>query len=328
MKLFRQHNIINGLLLLAATCISSCNSIMDDDSLPVSKENIALSFTRSNESTTALDDNSKFRVAFFIGNDYSFFNSTDDLQGIDRYRENSYDTAIPYPSNTSVYAVGFAPTDHLNVSDDHKTLTLAGNKAGTVDVLASQTVMGSSNNRFSNKTPLEFQHLLTKVTFLAKRDKKMQNSKRVHDVKVTPNVSYLINKWEYNTDTYIASANQEANESLTLHEDGQYLTNIEEEYLIGTCYLHLPANNNGEITFNLEAILSPVNTSEDIPANYGEIRVNLMEADNHTPVATAKPGEAYEVLINFTQDSFTLTGVKAPWKTGGLITVPINPTKQ
>ena len=47
-----------------------------------------------------------------------------------------------------------------------------------------------------------------------------------------------------------------------------------------------------------------------------------------TPVSIVQAGEAYEVVINFTQDSFTLTGVKAPWKAGGLITVPINPTKQ
>lgn len=56
------------------------------------------------------------------------------------------------------------------------------------------------------------------------------------------------------------------------------------------------------------------------------MNIQLLEANNQIPVSTAQAGEAYEVVINFTQDSFTLTGVKAPWKTGGLITVPINPT--
>ena len=40
MRLIRQHNIINGLLLIAAVSVSSCNSILEDDSLPVSNKNI------------------------------------------------------------------------------------------------------------------------------------------------------------------------------------------------------------------------------------------------------------------------------------------------
>ena len=50
MRLIRQHNIINGLLLIAAVSVSSCNSILEDDSLPVSNKNIEISFTRSSES--------------------------------------------------------------------------------------------------------------------------------------------------------------------------------------------------------------------------------------------------------------------------------------
>ena len=38
MRLIRQHNIINGLLLIAAVSVSSCNSILEDDSLPVSNK--------------------------------------------------------------------------------------------------------------------------------------------------------------------------------------------------------------------------------------------------------------------------------------------------
>ena len=38
MKLIRQHNIINGVLLMAAVSVSSCDSILEDDSLPVSNE--------------------------------------------------------------------------------------------------------------------------------------------------------------------------------------------------------------------------------------------------------------------------------------------------
>ena len=57
MRLIRQHNIINGLLLIAAVSVSSCNSILEDDSLPVSNKNIEISFTRSSESMIGLDDN-------------------------------------------------------------------------------------------------------------------------------------------------------------------------------------------------------------------------------------------------------------------------------
>lgn len=64
MRLIRQHNIINGLLLIAAVSVSSCNSILEDDSLPVSNKNIEISFTRSSESMIGLDDNGTFKVAF------------------------------------------------------------------------------------------------------------------------------------------------------------------------------------------------------------------------------------------------------------------------
>ena len=80
-------------------------------------------------------------------------------------------------------------------------------------MLASQTEEGNKNSPFSNKSPLEFKHLLTKVTFYAKRDKKMQSSKLVHDVKVTLSKSYLINKWEYNKETYVAAGAQETIEN-------------------------------------------------------------------------------------------------------------------
>lgn len=330
MRLIGQHNIINGLLLIAAVSVSSCNSILEDDSLPVSNKNIEISFTRSSESMIGLDDNGTFKVAFFTGADYNYYNSTDNLSGIDNYKEDAYDTAIPYPNGTTVYAVGYAPSDRLTVSDDYKQLALSLTiSAGTVDVLASQTEEGNKNSPFSNKSPLEFKHLLTKVTFYAKRDKKMQSSKLVHDVKVTLSKSYLINKWEYNKETYVAAGAQETIENdLTLHVPDQYLTDIDQEYTIGTCYLNMPANNNGQLSFNLEATMTPVGSTDNIKTNYGEMNVQLLEANNQTPVSIAQAGEAYEVVINFTQDSFTLTGVKAPWKAGGLITVPINPTKQ
>ena len=90
----------------------------------------------------------------------------------------------------------------------------------------------------------------------------------------------------------------------------------------------MPANNNGQLSFNLEATMTPVGSTDNIKTNYGEMNGQLLEANNQTPVSIAQAGEAYEVVINFAQDSFTLTGVKAPWKAGGLITVPINPTKQ
>ena len=65
MRLIRQHNIINGLLLIAAVSVSSCNSILEDDSLPVSNKNIEISFTRSSESMIGLDDNGTFNNSIY-----------------------------------------------------------------------------------------------------------------------------------------------------------------------------------------------------------------------------------------------------------------------
>ena len=56
--------------------------------------------------------------------------------------------------------------------------------------------------------------------------------------------------------------------------------------------------------------MTPVGSTDNIKTNYGEMNVQLLEANNQTPVSIAQ------------------AGVKAPWKAGGLITVPINPTKQ
>lgn len=328
MKLIEQHKIINILSLLIAVSVSSCNnSILDDEILSASGNNIELSFTRANSNATVLDDESFFNVAFFMGEAYTPFFNTKDLQGINQYTENAYDTGVPYPSNTTVYAVGYAPSDSITSSNGKKTLTLKY-AAGTTDVRASQTITGSSSNHFSKESPMEFQHLLTKVTFFAKRDYTMQLSKLVHDVKVTLGSPYLINKWEYNQTTYVAAAEQSNTQNLELHIPNQYLTDIDTEYLIGTCYLHMPTNNQGKLNFSLQANLSQVGTTEDVLSDYGLLNIQLMEGESgkQQEVSEVKAGEAYEVVINFTQNSFTLSGVKAPWKAGGLITIPINPT--
>ena len=54
MKLIRQHNIINGVLLMAAVSVSSCDSILEDDSLPVSNENIETSNPQLSSSASFL----------------------------------------------------------------------------------------------------------------------------------------------------------------------------------------------------------------------------------------------------------------------------------
>ena len=68
---------------MAAVSVSSCDSILEDDSLPVSNENIEISFTRSSENTVSLNDNGTFKVAFFTGVNYNFYAATDNLSGIE-----------------------------------------------------------------------------------------------------------------------------------------------------------------------------------------------------------------------------------------------------
>lgn len=330
MKLINQHKIINALFLSIAVSVSSCDSILDEDSLPTSGKSIELSFTRGYENST-LEDNSYFRIAFFTGEEYTPFFSTNQLQGINTYTTDAYDTGVPYPSN-NVHAVGYAPSDSINLSKDQKTLELKfDNTAGTTDVRASQTITGNSNSHFSKESPMKFEHLLTKVTFYAKRDYTMQYSKLVHDVKVTLGSSYLVKEWKYkNGGSYAAVVNTDSPKNLELHIPNQYLTDIDTEYFIGTCYLNMPTNNEGKLSFGLEAILTPTETTENIQSDYGQLDIQLMEDKDggQQKVTEAKAGEAYEVVINFTQNSFTLSGVKAPWKAGGLITIPINPTNK
>lgn len=114
--------------------------------------------------------------------------------------------------------------------------------------------------------------------------------------------------------------------NLTSHIPDQYLTDIDTKYVVGICYPNMPAYNDEKLSFSLGTTLALVGSTDGIEADYGEMNIQLLKANNQIPISTAQAGEAYKVVINSTQDSFTLTSVRAPWKTGRLITVPINPT--
>ena len=44
----------------------------------------------------------------------------------------------------------------------------------------------------------------------------------------------------------------------------------------------MPANNNGQPLFNLEAPMTPVGSTDNIKTNYEEMNVQLLEANNQT----------------------------------------------
>lgn len=322
MKQIRQH-IINGLLLLTIVSISSCESILEDESpATATGKNVELSFTRGIASATA----ESFNVLLF-SDDYSTVKTLSSDNGVDTYKENPWDTGMPYPLSGQVHAVGYAPINNIELtttSSKGVAISIKDQQPGTIDVCASQTETGSKSAPFNQSKSLKFAHLTTRVSFYAMRHNHMAGSRTVGNISITVPHDYATDTWTYsNGGTFTPTAASKVFGDISLNFADQ-LVNLDEKYLVGTCYLNL---NGQSILQNITiaADIAPVGSS-NVDRISGVKEIQLMN-ENGGIQSTTNIGEAYEVTIRFTQNSFTFEAVKEEWLPGGLITVPIDPSK-
>lgn len=307
------------LSLLMACLLTGCDSVLGDDDITGNGDgSMQLAFTRSGESTSAT---SGFLI-FWKQSFGDFF--TAEVGDLNAYESTKFNTGEPYPKdNTLVNATGFSPAA-MQHSSDFATLTLPdGTAPGTLDVCsASKIIQGSYRNPFSQT--MTFGHTLTKVTFMAQRDVTMVDSKDVKNIQVTVPASYLPTRWIWNNAKYVAdhSANAAAPLSFSLNET-LVSTNLTK---VGVAYLMLPAQNGGMLNdINIQADIIPIESTIVEKRIDQTVPAQLYEANNTTPVVNAEPGDAYEIIIKFQQNSFTLQARQSDWENGGLIYVPVKP---
>lgn len=318
-------HILFYLSLLAVTTLIGCDSVLDDDDSTGNQGGtMELSFTRSGESSSFT---SGFLIFWKEKMDDFFTTEVSDLTA---YSTTKYNTGEPYPKEgTKIFATGFSPAN-MNLSTDYQTLGLPENsKPGTLDVCAAaKAIQGNYYSTFNEA--MTFEHTLTKIVFKAKRNYTMEGNRLVNNIKVTIPRNFLPVQWQWNHTKrkYEADLKTPATtEYAPIMKEA--LTEIDKEYIIAECYLMLPTGNNGYLqNIKMEADLRKVGaTSTEVEHKTWDLSegIPLYEEDGQTLVEEALKGEAYEIVFNFTNDSFILQAYKQPWEQGGLITIPIDP---
>ncbi len=313
-------HILFSLSLLAATALlAACNSVLGDDDI-VSNQGgtMQLAFTRSGESSSP---DSGFLI-FWKTTMKDFF--TAEVDDVTKYGSTKFNTGEPYPKDgTQVSATGFSPAN-MGLSDDYQTLTLpASTVPGTLDVCAAAKVIKGSYYNIFNEA-MSFQHTLTKVTFSVQRDETMVGSRDVGNITISIPRNYLPTRWKWNENQYAADLTAPANAALAFTHPGIIKETKTDE--IGTAYLMLPANNNGQLAdIRVQADISLIESATVETEIDRTLDVPLHEKDNATQVDKAYPGESYEIVVKFQQNSFTLIARRSDWVNGGLIYVPVKP---
>ncbi len=303
--------------------LTGCYNVQDDNIIK-SQEEMEVKVINSTESTSS---NSGLLI-FREGNQSYFFNAV--VNNLETGTIQRYNTGESYPKNNTVVSVtGISPADMQSVPNYQEFTLPSGAEAGTIDVCVSNKINGSYISPFNDL--ITFKHSLTKVTFKAKRDYTMEQNKLVNNVKVTIPVTYLPTTWQWNSSSEvyeIKTTELAASPLAPIHSD--VLAIINTEYIIKECYLMLPPENKGILKgLKLEADLrKPSETSVEAEHKTWELTGGIQlyeDADGQIAINEAIAGEAYEVVFNFTNDSFTLEARKQPWTKGGLITIPIDP---
>ena len=310
-------------LFLVSAILNGCTKGAEDTAFAKKHEAIEVGFTR----TTGNSSTVSALLIFWQSTPGDLF--TAEIANLNDYRNSKYNTGEAYPEDKStIHATGISPMT-MKYSEGFQTLNLPeGTKAGTLDVCATSSIDGNSISPFN--APMIFEHTLTKVKFYAERHKTMVGSRNVGNINITvPAASqYLPTQWIWNATykKYEADPHVYDKTDLVFNFPGTLFETETQE--IGTAYLMLPVNNTGQLeNIQISAEITPIASTEvenmiqtTLPA------IQLYKVDNKTAVSVAKPGEAYEILVVFQQNSFTLTArQQEDWDRGGLIYVPVKP---
>lgn len=317
-----RHALYNTLFLLA-TVLTGCTKDAEDTAIAKVHETIEVGFTRTTGNTSPVSG----LLIFWQNNPGDLF--TAEIANLNDYGTTKFNTGESYPEDKStIHATGISPLT-MEYTGDFQTLKLPeGTKAGTLDVCATSTIDGNYISPFN--APITFEHTLTKVTFYAERHTTMVGSRNVGDINITvPAAShYLPTQWIWNAadKKYEADHRVYDGNDLVFNFPGTLFETETQE--IGTAYLMLPVNNSGQLeNIHITADITPIESTEiENTINTTLPTIQLYAVDNKTAVTIAKPGEAYEILIVFQQNSFTLIARQQnDWERGGLIYVPVKP---
>lgn len=315
-------HIIFSILFMTTVFLTGCDSILGDENAitnpQATMEVDVMGVSESSGVSGTLIFWKKEMNDFFI----------DQIANLNEFKDTKYNTGESYPiDNSEVSATGFSPANmQYSKAAKYQTLTLpAGSKPGTIDVCAATTIInGRYTAPFNEK--LSFEHTLTKITFYAQRHETMVGSRNVRNIIITVPKSYVPTQWDWNADKYAVNYTKNATEDLKFeHPSILFETSTEK---IGVAYLMLPTNNKGVLeNINVKAEIIPIyGTTVETTIDTTLPIIQLYDTDSKTEIDHAEPGEAYEIVVSFQQNSFTLIARQQDdWEKGGLIYVPVKP---
>lgn len=322
-----KHSIFS-ILVLTMVLFTSCFTVLDDKTSDEENKDMQIPLTRVSDDETSVSG----KLIFWKSVMTDFF--TEEIEDLNAYDTELFDTGKAYPtSNVTIKATGFSPSI-MTTDKGFQKLTLPTNAtSGLVDVCCSNTITGSYSTPFNTK--MTFDHTLTKISFIARRDAQMLNRYLVNNIRITIPSKYLPKEWNFNASNsrYVINNSVFQDNVLTIvHSDP--LGQTGSDYLVATCFLMLNNENCPDGKVKGLKLIADITKAEQNPDGVNKLNqeYDISDIQLYTDLGVketeVKAGYAYEIAFNFTQDSFILTAIKKPWEKGGLITVPIDPRQK
>ncbi len=279
--------------------------------------------------------------------------------GENNYNATNAGATVTYPSdNSPIHAVGYYPSDSLELSSDYKTLTLNTSNTdalpGLVDVCSTDIETGTDTNPFvsSKDNELQFNHTQVKLNFKYKRTRKVKD--HIAEIWVTIPKEEVADTWTMtDADGYVASNSGTVTNDLVFAstEDWTWNTQTNGEKFFPLKYTKVKYNTLGnptsykfskftdcyvlpgsmfisadgtqaKISFRLKAVL----IYDDVIKRYdNQVTIPLTNNSGTEWMNKVKAGDAFTIEIIFDQNRVILVAKKNAWKTGSSFTIPLNP---
>lgn len=326
---FKITYLIVGLTIIFS--LPGCNEHKTEFS---SEEEMTINITRADE-----DEKESYVLLFWYANDLNLIGTLSNPQPYHIARpveymneytspKPPYNTGIFYPkTNAPIAAIGVSPDFPINVTD-YSELIVPPNQIGSVDLMASKPIYGTSSSPFSKI--MEFEHLQSKVSFRAIRKNDMANYVQKVEVTVTAK-EQLAEKIIWNNTKLVYEPSFYVSENLSYtfgqSEKTPPLEQIPEDSSnasygqVGDVYLYPGLS---ELRVSVTAQIAPPAANIMDPQYTTTIDGILVRfVNNFQQNIILNAGDSYEVTLIFENSGIELMGRKCNWKNGGNIVLPV-----
>jgi hypothetical protein len=289
---------------------------------------------------------------------------------INDFSVTQFNTNEYYPlNNKTVYACGIAPAPgegylepvtagsytkfNIGVPDTG----VDDDDCGVTDVMAAAVLSATDAAPFTQATPLNFKHLLTKLSFRARLADDMTKFVKYVKVLFPGNLAPLSLEWNTNEQQYeVTGGTTGTNDFLfgnyfTTEDAGlprsnntlYYQLSADRNQQMGYTHIVPPGSSiNVHIIYKMADYIDSFDLKERMDAGETltpeeirkartvvdvdrEISIPFYESDGTTEVSL-KAGDAYTINLVFNVYTIEMVGQKRDWEDGGYFYIPIQPT--